>query len=399
MGIRIITDKCNGCGACLTACPFGAISIIDDKAVIGAACTLCGICITACPYGAIAVAEKEERKELADFSAHRGVWVVAEQRKGQLAEVTLELLGEGRKLADILQEELIAVLAGTEIEDIAKDLIAYGADRVYLLQHPNLAHFLEGPYTGVLVDLFKAEKPNIVLMGATALGRSLAPRIAARLQTGLTADCTGLAIDPSTKNLLQTRPAFGGNLMATILCPDHRPQMATVRHRVFRPPAEDRQRSGQISLVNLADSEFDLRAKLLEVIVKSENGYTNIQEASIIVAGGRGLGDSKNFKLIEELAEVLGGAPGASRAAVDAGWADHHQQVGQTGKTVAPKIYFACGIHGAVQHMAGMQSSDIIIAINKNPAAPIFNISTYGLVGDALEILPLLTKEFKKALR
>lgn len=396
MGIRIIADKCTGCGACLTACPFGAISIIADKAVIGAACTLCGACISACPFAAIVVDKKEKSM---DLSAYRGVWVVAEQRNGQAAEVTLELLGEGRKLADILQEELNAVLVGNDVGDIGKDLVAYGADRVYLLQNPNLANFLEGPYTQVLVDLFKEKKPNVVLMGATAFGRSLAPRIAARLQTGLTADCTGLAIDRSTKNLLQTRPAFGGNLMATILCPNHRPQMATVRHRVFRPSTKDRKRTGQISLVNLTDTQFDLRAKLLEVIVKSDNTRANIQEAPIIVAGGRGLGEAKNFKLVAELAEVLGGAVGASRAAVDAGWADYHQQVGQTGKTVAPKIYFACGIHGAVQHMAGMQSSDIIIAINKNPAAPIFKISTYGLVGDALEILPLLTEEFKKALR
>ena len=249
----------------------------------------------------------------------------------------------------------------------------------------------------MIVDLVKKERPNIFLLGATAIGRSLAPKVAARLETGLTADCTGLEVNVAERNLLQTRPAFGGNLMATILCPNHRPQMATVRPKVFKPLAEDSSRTGEVVSVDLSSVKWDIRAKVLEVV--KETGYVvNLEEANIIVSGGRGLCDPKNFTMVEELAKTLGGAVGASRAAVDAGWVPYAHQVGQTGKTVGPKIYFACGIHGAIQHLAGMSSSDIIIAINKNPDAPIFKIATYGIVGDVREILPMLTKEFQKAL-
>lgn len=396
MGIRVVYEKCYGCKACVSSCPFGAISIVDKKAVIGDACNVCGACVGACKFNAIELQRNEEKA--ADLEAYRGVWVFAEQRYGHLAEVGLELLGEGRKLADTLGQELCAVLIGKDVEGLAKELIAFGADKVYLADHPELESFIEDGYAQVLTDLIREGKPNIVLMGATAIGRSLAPRVAARVRTGLTADCTGLAIDPETKDLQQTRPAFGGNLMATILCPNHRPQMATVRHRVFRPLERDEQRSGEIVKVDLTKTVFDLRAKVLEVIAQQEGNNVNLQEANIIVAGGRGLGDPKNFKLVEDLAAVLGGAVGASRAAVDAGWVPYPHQVGQTGKTVGPTVYFACGIHGAVQHLAGMQSSDIIIAINRNPDAPIFKVATFGLVGDVLEILPALTEEFKKAL-
>lgn len=395
MGIKVLTDKCYGCKVCVPSCPFGIIEVIDKKAVIKDGCNLCGACESACKFKAIEITRDVETK--IDKSLYKGVWVFAEQRDGKLANVVLELLGEGRKLADQLNEELVAVLLGKGIESLSKTLIAHGADKVLQADAPELEHFLEDPYTQVMVDLVKKEQPNIILLGATAIGRSLAPKIAARLGTGLTADCTGLEVDVAEKNLLQTRPAFGGNLMATILCPNHRPQMATVRPKVFKPSAEDFSRTGQVIPVDLSAIKWDLRTKVLEIV--KETGYAvNLEEANIIVSGGRGLCDPKNFAMVEELARVLGGAVGASRAAVDAGWVPYAHQVGQTGKTVGPKIYFACGIHGAIQHMAGMSSSDIIIAINKNPDAPIFKIATYGIVGDVREILPMLTKEFQKAL-
>lgn len=395
MGIKILTDKCFGCKVCVPSCPFGIIEVIDKKAVVKDGCNLCGACESACKFKAIEITRDVETK--IDKSLNKGVWVFAEQRGGKLANVVLELLGEGRKLADQLNEELVAVLLGKGIESLSKTLIAHGADKVLQAGAPELEHFLEDPYTQVMVDLVKKEQPNIILLGATAIGRSLAPKVAARLGTGLTADCTGLEVDVAEKNLLQTRPAFGGNLMATILCPNHRPQMATVRPKVFKPLAEDSSRTGQVIPVDLSAIKWDLRTKVLEVV--KETGYAvNLEEANIIVSGGRGLCDPKNFAMVEELARVLGGAVGASRAAVDAGWVPYAHQVGQTGKTVGPKIYFACGIHGAIQHMAGMSSSDIIIAINKNPDAPIFKIATYGIVGDVREILPMLTKEFQKAL-
>ncbi len=395
MGIKVHLDKCLGCKICVSSCPFGIIELVDKKAVIKDGCNFCGSCVSACKFKAIEIVREQEIT--IDKSLYRGVWVFAEQRQGKLANVAFELLGEGRRLADQLGEPLVALLLGNEIAEAARQLIAQGADQVLLAEAPELESFLEDPYTQVIADLARREQPNIILMGATATGRSLAPKVAARLGTGLTADCTGLEVDVAEKNLLQTRPAFGGNLMATILCPNHRPQMATVRPKVFKPLPIDPERKGEIIEMDLSKTVWDIRAKILEVV--NEIGpAVNLEEANIIVSGGRGLCDPKNFALVEELAETLGAAVGASRAAVDAGWVPYSHQVGQTGKTVGPKIYFACGIHGAIQHMAGMQSSDIIIAINKNPDAPIFKIATYGIVGDVLEILPVLNKEFKKVL-
>ena len=395
MGIRVLIDKCYGCKVCVASCPFGIIHVVDKKAVIKEGCNLCGSCVSACKFKAIEITR--ETTSTIDKTRYKGVWTFAEQRGGKLTNVALELLGEGRKLADALGEPLVAVLLGHSVEGEAKRLIAHGADQVFLADAPELERFLEEPYTQVIVDLIRNQNPNIVLMGATAIGRSLAPKIAARLGTGLTADCTGLDVDVAERNLMQTRPAFGGNLMATILCPNHRPQMATVRPKVFKPMAADESRQGQVTKVDLSKTVWDLKTKILEVV--NEVGHSvNLEEANIIVSGGRGLCDPKNFQLVQDLAAVLGGAVGASRAAVDAGWIPYAHQVGQTGKTVGPKVYFACGISGAIQHRAGMQSSDIIIAINKDPDAPIFKIATFGIVGDVLEILPLLTKEFKKAL-
>lgn len=393
--INIIGEKCIGCGLCVRKCPFNAIEIKDRKAVILDNCTLCGACVSSCKPGAIDF-RKDEAEQREDFTNYRGLWVFGEQKENSVLQVVYELLGEGRKLADALSVPLSVVLLGSKLEEQASALIAYGADNVYLVENESLEKYNDELYTDIFVQLINKFKPEIILIGATSYGRSLAPRVASRLGTGLTADCTELAIDPETKNLLQTRPAFGGNLMATIICPDKRPQMATVRPKVMQPMEPDYSRKGEIIRPDVEMPE-NLQVKVIET-VHSVYEKVNLTEADIIVSGGRGLGDARNFELVRELAEILGGAVGASRATVDAGWIDYSHQIGQTGKTVGPKVYFACGISGAVQHLAGMSSSDIIIAINKDPDAPIFKIATYGIVGDVLEVLPELIREFKARL-
>jgi electron transfer flavoprotein alpha subunit len=396
MGIRVIEGKCKGCKLCVEACPFGAVTVAKKLARIDMAnCNLCGACVEACEkFGAVEIVREET--PIIDKSQYRGLWVFAEQKEGRIANVALELLCEGRRLADELGEPLCAMLLGDQVGKVARDLVCFGADKVYLAQSPQLAVFIEDSFTEVITGLIKEHKPNIVLLGATAIGRSLAPRVASRLETGLTADCTGLEIDPETKNLLQTRPAFGGNLMATIVCPNHRPQMASVRPRVFNRPQRDELRIGRIVRYDYKDHSLTQRAQLLAVVKESEK-TVGIAEAKIIVAGGLGLGDAENFEIIENLAQALGGGVGASRGAVDAGWAPYAHQVGQTGKTIRPKLYIACGISGAIQHLVGMRSSEIIIAINKDPKAPIFNIADYSIVGDVLEVVPALTEEIRKA--
>jgi len=330
-----------------------------------------------------------------DKSKYRGVWVFAEQKEGKIANVVFELLGQGRRLADKLAEPLCAMLLGKQVAKAARDLICYGADKVYLAESGQLDVFIDDTFTEVITGLIKEHKPNIVLFGATAFGRSLAPRVASRLETGLTADCTGLEIDMKSKDLLQTRPAFGGDLMATIICPNHRPQMASVRPKVFKPVQRDELRMGRIIKYDYKYHTLTQRAQLLAVVKESVR-TVNIAEAEIIVAGGLGLGNSENFKIIRKLAQALGGAVGASRGAVDAGWFTYAHQVGQTGKTVCPKLYIACGISGAIQHLVGMQSSEIIVAINKDTKAPIFDVADYCIVGDVLEVVPALTKEIEK---
>jgi len=277
------------------------------------------------------------------------------------------------------------------------DLIARGADRVYAVSDPALDRYQTGSYAQALTHLVREHRPAVVLLGATSMGRDLASRVAARLEAGLTADCTELQIDPETRNLVQIRPAFGGNLMATIVCPDHRPQMATVRPKVMRPLPRDDSRRGEGIPVKPEISVDGLTTRLLEAAHEGADAV-NLQEAEVIVSGGRGLGKPEHFALLRELADALGGVVGASRAAVDSGWISAYHQVGQTGKTVQPKLYIACGISGAVQHLAGMQSSDVIVAINRDPDAPIFKVATYGIVGDVLEIVPALTEKVRAAL-
>jgi len=393
--IKILKDKCVGCRLCVGACPFGAIEIADRKAVILNNCTLCGVCVSACKFDAIDF-QKEEVSNAVDTSLYEGVWIFAEQKKGKPESIAYELLGVGRSLADDRKTSLTAILMGNDLDDACKKLITRGADRVLVVEDETLFHYNDESYTDIFVQLIKQNNPEIILMGATTYGRSLAPRIASRINTGLTADCTKLEIDPEDGKLLQTRPAFGGNLMATIICPNHRPQMATVRHKVMKELEPDESRKGEIIRpeVNIPK---DLQINVKDV-VSTITEMVPLTEADIIVSGGRGMGDPKNFAMINELAEILGGAVGASRATVDAGWIEYSHQVGQTGQTVGPKVYFACGISGAIQHLAGMSSSDTIIAINKNPDAPIFKVATFGIVGDVLEIVPLLIKEFKSAL-
>ncbi len=387
MAVKVIQEKCIGCGICIDTCPFDAIDMVDEKAVITDKCTACGNCIDVCPKEAIIMEERE--KDIINIDEYKGVWVFAEQREGKLLNVSIELIGEGRKIADELDTELTAILLGKDVDDLSKQLIKYGADNVLYGESELLQIYTTDGYTKVICDLIKERKPEIMLIGATNIGRDLGPRISARIHTGLTADCTRLEVDKENRRLLQTRPAFGGNLMATIICPNHRPQMSTVRPGVMEKAKYDESRLGNIEKFVPNLREEDIKAKVLEV-VKEAKAQVKLEEANIIVSGGRGLGNPEGFKLIEELAEKLGAVVGASRATVDAGWIDQSHQVGQTGKTVRPTLYIACGISGAIQHLAGMQESEVIVAINKDKNAPIFKIADYGVVGDVYEVLPEL---------
>jgi electron transfer flavoprotein alpha subunit len=398
MGIQIINEKCTGCALCVKACPFSAITIAAKKAVIDLhKCNLCGACVSSCKFKAIFLEKPSEEISKADIDGYKGVWVFAEQKKGKVQPVAFELIAKARELAAKLNTYVAAVLLGSNVEIQAQELIAGGADIVYLLNSPQLSNFLDEPYTNVLVKLIRKYKPEIILSGATFIGRSLMSRVAVKINAGLTADCTGLDIDPDKKLLLQTRPAFGGNIMATIISPNHRPQMATVRHKVFLQPELDKHRKGKIIKEDFPINDLNSRTKLLDVIEEVEN-LVNLAEADIIVSGGRALAGPENFQMLRDLAWVLGGAVGASRAAVDSGWIPYSHQIGQTGRTVSPKIYFACGISGQIQHLVGMQSAKIIVAINKDPDAPIFKVATYGIVADIFQIIPVFTKKFKELL-
>lgn len=397
MSIKIIKDKCVGCSLCGKKCAFGAITMMEKLAVIDHdRCTLCGACVEVCKFNAIELTKKAA-VVVGDLSEYNGIWVFGEQKKGTIQSITFELLGKARELAAKRGTHVGCVLLGHNIKDKATELIHRGADKVYVVDHHDLTNFLDDSYTNVMAHLIRKHKPEVVLSGATTIGRALIARVAVKIHTGLTADCTELDIDPDDKMLQQTRPAFGGNIMATIMCKNHRPQMATVRHKVFKETPADTSRKGEVIEETVTPDLLISRTKIIDIIEEVVE-TVNLSEADIIVSGGRGMKGPENFMMLEELAKVLGAAVGASRAAVDSGWMPYSHQVGQTGKTVCPKLYIACGISGQIQHLVGMQSSDTIIAINSDPHAPIFTVADYGIVGDVFQVIPLLTRKFKEAL-
>ena len=330
-----------------------------------------------------------------NIADYKNVYVFAEQREGKIQHVALELLGKARDLADTLNEKVCAVLLGSGIKDLAATLIAHGADEVLLVDDPSLDVYTTEPYAQAIKAVVDAKKPGILLLGATTIGRDLGPRLAARMQTGLTADCTELDIEAETRHLMMTRPAFGGNLLATIMCTDHRPQMSTVRPGVMMAKPADAARKGTVEdfKVNFDRSKFRVK---VEKVVKEQKNLVDITAAKVLVSGGRGVGSAEGFKKLEALAQVLGGEVSSSRAMVDAGVTEHARQVGQTGKTVRPDLYFALGISGAIQHLAGMEGADLIIAVNKDKFAPIFEVADMGIVGDLHKIVPALTAALKK---
>lgn len=396
MAIKVLKDKCKGCVLCVKICPFEAITMVDRIAVVNENCVDCGVCLEICRFGALEKADAVKKSEI-DISEYHDVWVFAEQRDNKLMPVVIELLGEAKRLANLIGCNVAAVLCGHHIEPLVNELLGYGLDKVYFADAPELKNYTTDAYTKVIYQAVMDYKPEIFLMGATHIGRDLGPSIAVKCGTGLTADCTKLEIDSIDKKLLQTRPAFGGNLMATIICENHRPQMATVRPGIMEKAEYVSNAKGEKIELKAEFNEGELREKVLR-IVKSMKETVSLTDAKIVVSGGRGLGNSEGFKLIQELADRLGGVVGASRAAVDSGWISHSHQVGQTGTTVKPDIYIACGISGAIQHMAGMQESKCIIAINKNENASIFEIADYGIVGDLYKVIPAIINSLDNVL-
>ncbi|UCG54131.1 MAG: electron transfer flavoprotein subunit alpha [Dehalococcoidia bacterium] len=421
---RLVAGKCIACGArCQTSCPKDVIEMTQDgEPVISLEqCIGCLKCIKVCPSDAIEIfytpeeqkildeiktqataaepeAEVLSEKEaavLAKIEQYRGVWIFIEQTEGEPAVVAWELLGVGAELSGKLQVELCSVVIGDNVEELCRNSFAYGATKSYLMDAPVFRHYRTEPYCQAICYLAEKYKPEIILVGATGLGRDLAGAVATKLETGLTADCTGLAIDDKGF-LLQTRPAFGGNIMATILTEDTRPQMATVRPRVMPLPEMNASLNGEIIRESMSLKEHDFTTKVLEIIKESRLDAVDVTAADVIVSGGRGMCAKENFSILQELADELGGVVGCSRGVVEAGWMPVERQVGQTGKTVRPKLYIACGISGAIQHLVGMQDSDIIIAINRDRQAPIFEVASYGIVGDVLKVVPAITGQIRE---
>ncbi len=419
----LLAGKCIACGArCQSSCPVNCIEMTDsgEPIVEAAKCIGCLKCVKVCPAQAIEMQfTPEEQKILAELALisggeaveeldeegrqlremlakYRGVWVVIEQFEGVVAKVSWELLGTGADLAKTLGVELTAVIIGYNVNHLCSEAFEHGADKSILLDAQVYTNYRTQPFSDAICHLIEKHKPEVILMGATAQGRDLAGAVATVVKTGLTADCTGLGIDAG-RNLMQTRPAFGGNIMATIMCDKYRPQMATVRPHVMHMPELQPGRSGEIIRDAFAPLEKSVLVKVLEVISDRDGkDQVDVAAAEVIVSGGRGMMNKENFALLQELADELDGVVGASRSAVDAGWISHSRQVGQTGKTVRPKIYIACGISGAIQHMVGMQDSDVVIAINRDPEAPIFQIATYGIVGDLFQVIPSLIRQIRE---
>jgi len=416
----LIAGKCIACGArCQSSCPVDAIEMNEagEPIINVEKCIGCVKCVKVCPAQAIEMFFTPEEQKILDeimkqgapvveedaeaaalakkLAAYRGVWVFVEQTEGEAAKVSWELLGEGAKLAKALDVPLTAVVIGEKVEHLCKEAFAYGASKAYLIDAPVFRYYRTEAYLRAVNYLIEKYKPEIILMGATGLGRDLAGAVATVVGTGLTADCTGLAIDDK-RNLMQTRPAFGGNIMATIMCDKFRPQMATVRPHVMAMPEHNPQGSGEIIRESCPVKEEEILVKVLDIISDKKTDQVDVAGAEFIVSGGRGMMGKENFAMLQELADELGGVVGASRSAVDAGWMPQERQVGQTGKTVRPKIYIACGISGAIQHLVGMQDSDVIIAINRDKEAPIFEVATYGIVGDLFQIIPAITRKLRE---
>jgi len=402
MTIWINKEECDGCKRCQRVCPYEGIEVSGGVARVTDRCTSCGACVDVCKNEAIT--SDIIPREVPDFSLHKGVWVFAEQTDNVLANVGLELLGKARQLADTLDETVSAVLVGNSVEGLCDTLAAHGAEKIYLVEDELLADYRTIAYANVMEKLVKEYKPGILLIGATALGRDLAPRVSRRVGSGLTADCTELTIDVDTKNpdsndsdskiLWQTRPAFGGNVMATIANRYSRPQMATVRPGVMEKNVDD-DANAEIIRVSPQINEVDIKTRILE-IVKEQKTNSDITQANVIVAGGRGINGKEGFEMLGQLAALLDGELACTRLIVEQGIMEQHSQVGQTGKTVRPEIYIACGISGAIQHRAGMMGSRYIIAINNDPGAPIFEVANWGIVGDVHEIVPEMIAQLSK---
>ena len=393
MSILINEDLCNGCKRCEKTCPYGGVEVVDGKAHILERCTSCGACIEVCKEEAI-VSDAQPRV-IPDFSDRKGVWVFAEQRQGVLGKISLELLGKAQELGEILSQEVSALLIGENVKNLADELMEFGADRVYLAEGPDLEDYRTGAYSKVICELVEQYKPNILLMGATHIGRDLAPRVSRRVGVGLTADCTELTIDSDEKILLQTRPAFGGNVMATIANRYSRPQMATVRPGVMEA-RKNRKEKAVLVPHKTALTWEDIGTTVLE-IVKEKKRDVDLAGAKIIVAGGRGVGDEKGFQMLRELADLMDGEVAGTRVAVEEGWITSEEQVGQTGQSVRPELYIACGISGAIQHRAGMMNSRYIVAINRDPRAAIFQVADWGITGDLNEVVPEMIRQLKNA--
>lgn len=391
-----VAQNCVGCGKCVSACPFGALSLVNRKATPSNACTMCGACVSVCPVKALSLPATGTVKK--DLSAYKGVWAFIEisddGRTQKVRPVGFELLSKGRELADQLGEDLCAVIIGDNVQNYFAELSQYGTNKIYAISAPEYHHYNTLAYANAMITLIRKYNPSVVLFPSTYIGRDLSPRISSELFVGLTADCTGLSIKEG--NLIQTRPAFGGNIMADIKCPDYRPQMATVRPNVFKKAVTTPGRMAAIVQEVVPVPVESGKVRIVEIQMDPVSANQKLDEAEVVVSGGRGMKDKEGFDLLEQFAATLGGAVGASRAAVDMGFKPKEKQVGQSGVTVASKLYVACGISGAVQHVVGMEHSDVIIGINKDANAPIFNVCKYGLVGDAKQVLAKALEQLKK---